>query len=1002
MKKQLRLLLLTFGLFIAFTTHAQNFKVTGKVTGSDGTPIPGVTVSARGTTVGTITDGNGAFQITIPNAKGSLSFSFIGMKTVEQAVNNQSVINIQMQEDVIGLEEVVAVGYGTMKKSDLTGAITTVTSEALTMRPTPTIASALQGQAAGVLVRTQSAAPGGGSSITIRGINSVQSGSGPLYVVDGIPLSNINSIAPEDIQSLEVLKDASATAIYGSRGANGVILITSKKGKAGKTTISYSGRYTTQSMPTDIDLMTGEEFATIYTAYEKAKNPKITQAQLWYNGSTYDRPGPEQAGLGTNWWDVINQTGQVQNHQVSISGGSDKSTYSVSLNYLDDQGMIIGGNFKRFSLRTSNTYEISNWLSAGLDVYITRSANNSSGENTSMEGTAGTVNAVYKMSPTQTVYTPDGAYQQNTMPGTQTLENPLAMAREQTDLTRSQRTFGNFYLNFKPIKDLSVKISAGGDANERKNFFYNPSTTIYGALANGRAQLASNIDSYFINENIVSYKKQIDIHRFDVVAGFTYEQNIYESFGASSSNFFTDAFLFNNLAAANISDKPWSSKNKWSLASGLGRVNYSLKDKYLLTLSGRYDGSSKFGEGNKWGFFPSVAGAWRVSEESFMKNQTVVSNMKLRASHGTTGNSNIGVYQSLATFAIGNYPFGTSVQAGVYADGLENKDLKWETTTSSNIAVDFRLLDKVKITIDAYLKNTSDLLMNVSLIETSGQLSALRNVGSLENRGIEFSADALVVNKAVKWNIKGDIYTNKNKILTLNGDATQAWKIGQPLGAARGYILDGILATQADLDAYVGADGKVMNGAKLGDYRITDTNKDGKISGEDQQVYFDPNPDYTFSINNDISYKNFALSIFIYGSQGNQINNVTLGYLTNLLTVRNNLTSKILNNYWTPEHTTGVKYAAINSNTYNMAGHRNIEDGSFIRLQNVMLSYNLPIKKIFKSARIYVSTQNLLTLTNYSGFDPDISSDTGNQNFGNDRASYPLPKSVTFGIDLTL
>lgn len=506
MKNLFRLVLLALGLFVSTIAQAQNQKVTGKVTGSDGLALTGVTVSIKGTTTGTITDLKGTYQLTIPSGNATLVFSFIGMKTVEKTTNNQGVINVQLEEDIIGIEEVVAVGYGTMKKSDLTGSISSVSSEDLTMRPTPTIASALQGQASGVMVRTQSAAPGGGSSITIRGINSVQSGSGPLFVVDGIPLSNIDAIAPEDIESLEVLKDASATAIYGSRGSNGVILITSKKGKKGKTNISYSARYTSESMPKQIGLMNGQEYASFYTEYEKVKNPKITEAQIWYNGSAYDRPTPEQAGEGTNWWNALTRTGQVQNHQLAINGGSDKNTYSVSLNYLDHEGMFIGGDYKRFGLRTSNTYEIANWLSAGLDLYITRSMENTSGENTAMEGQQGTVNAVYKMSPAQKIYNEDGTYAENTLPGTQTRENPIALANDQTNATRVQRAFGNFYLDFKPVKDLSVKISAGGDANERKVFFYNPTTTIYGALAKGSASLQSNIDSYFINENIVSYK----------------------------------------------------------------------------------------------------------------------------------------------------------------------------------------------------------------------------------------------------------------------------------------------------------------------------------------------------------------------------------------------------------------------------------------------------------------------------------------------------------------
>jgi TonB-linked SusC/RagA family outer membrane protein len=982
-----------------FFAQQKEKTVSGSVSGKGGEAIPGATVVVKGTNNGTITDLNGKFVLPKVPSNAVLMISFVGMKAQEFVVGDQTVFNVIMEEEAIGIDEVVAIGYGTIRKSDLTGSVTSVKSEELVSRPVPTIASALQGLASGVLVRTQSAAPGGKSSIVIRGINSVESEAGPLFVVDGIPMSDISSIAPEDIESLEILKDAAATAIYGSRGSNGVILISSKKGKAGKTLISYSGRYTYETLQKTLDLMNGEEFATVYSEYEKAKKPTLAPENVWYNGSAYDRPTPEQAGEGTDWWDVLTRPGHVQNHQIGISGGSERSTFSASLNYLDQIGMMVGGNYKRFTMRVSNTYEITPWLSSGLDIYITRSYLNSSGENTSMEGQGGTVNAIFKMSPAQKVYTESGDYQPNTLPGTQTNENPLAMALEQTNATRIQKTTGNFYLNFKPTKDLSFKVSAGGISNEGKTYFHNPSTTYYGKLVNGVARLTSNINSYFINENILTYKKTFGSQRINVDAGFTYEQNIYEDFSASTSNYFTDVFKYNNLGAGNLVATPSSSKTKWSLASGLGRINYVLKEKYLLTLVGRYDGCSKFGQGNKWAFFPSVAGAWRVSEESFMNGLEWMTNVKIRASYGTTGNSNIGLYQSLATFTQGNYPFGTTINPGVYLNRLENKDLKWETTVSSNLGVDMRLFDKVNLTVEGYVKKTNDLLMNVNLIETSGQQTALRNVGSLENKGLDISADAVIIDRELKWKAKGSLYLNRNKIIELNGDASQAWRIGKPLGVIRGYILDGILATQEDLDNYLGFDGKPMNGAKLGDYRIIDSNKNGKIDGEDQDIICDPNPDFTYSLGNEFSYKNFSLNIFIYGSQGNQIFNHTARYLTNIQTLRNNLLRDVYNNYWTPERTTNVKYAALGSST---AQQPVIENGSFLRVQNIMLSYNLLLKRIFHSARVYVSAQNLLTITEYSGFDPDISSDTDNNSFGNDRASYPMPKSVTFGVDITL
>ncbi len=983
----------------------QQKSIKGKVTDKSGEPLPGVSIIVTGTTIGTITDLSGDFSISPPTGSKSLSISFMGMQTQVIDIGTSDVINVTLAESETVLDEVVVVGYGTVKKSDLTGSITTVKAKDLTMRPVPTIASALQGQAAGVLVRTQSSAPGGTSSVTIRGINSVMSGSEPLYVVDGIPLQDINSIAPENIESLEVLKDASSTAIYGSRGANGVILITSKKGKSGKPVVTYGTYYSIEKMPTGNELMNAEEFTTLYTEWELNRNPNLTPAQLWYNGSSYDRPLPQNAGIGTDWWKETTQTGHAMNQQFSVSGGGEKNTYSVSLNYLDHKGIIKGGDYNRFDVRTSNTYEINDWVNAGLDLYITRSMKNSSGENTWLELNTGTINAIIKMTAAQSVYAPDGSYQKNTLPGSQTWENPVALANELTDAVRGQRAFGNFYLNIKPLKDLNFKISAGGDANERKTMYYNPSTTIYGGLSKGSALLESNIDSYFITEEILTYKKQIGENRFDLLGGFTYEQSVYENMGGASSNYFTDSYEYNNLAAGSVFDKPYSLKTKWSLASFLGRVNYALKDKYLVSLSGRYDGSSKFGEGNKWGFFPSVAAAWKISDEIFMQDIKWLSNAKLRGSYGSVGNSNIGLYRSLATYTIGNYPIGQAINPGVYATGLENTELKWETTVTAEIAVDFRLFDRVNFTIDAYSKKTNDLLMFVSLIETSGMLTALRNVGELQNRGFEFSADAVVVDKAVVWRIKGDIFTNKSKILKLNGDASQAWKIGQPLGAERGPLIDGIFETQEDLDNYIGADGKVMNGAKLGDYRTVDTNKDGKISGEDNVIIYDPNPRFTYSISNDISYKRFSLNFFTYGTYGNQIRNITGGYLTNLSTIRNNLSKDIVGNYWSTSHPTGVKYPKPGTATTSPV----IEDGTFLRIQNIVLSYSIPIKKV-KSARVYVSGQNLITLTDYSGYDPDVTSPAGvkvgtgvvsNTTIGYDNASYPTPKVVTFGLDLT-
>jgi len=975
--------------------YAQEVTITGKVTDKTGA-MPGVNVVVKGTTKGTVTASDGSYEIDAP-ANGTLVFSFIGMNTKEVEIAGQTTIDVQLETATVGLDEVVAIGYGVMKKSDLTGSVVSIQEDELSNRPAPTLGQAIQGKAAGALVRTNSAAPGGGVSIIIRGHNSVNSSSQPLYVVDGIPLGSIDNIPVEDIKSVEILKDASSTAIYGSRGSNGVVLVTTKKGSVGEPTISYSGRMTMESMPGDLNLMNGQEFATFYTEWEIAQGTE--PSQVHYNGSSYDRPLPANVGEGTDWIDVITQNGLAQNHQINVSGGTDKNTYSVSLNYLDHKGLIKGGDYDRFGLKFSNFYEINNWLESGIDLFLTREITNSSGENVSLEDPVfSPISPATKMPPTLPIYNPDGGYQVNNLPSTQNMENPLAAALEYTNLDKEYSAIGMFYLNFKPFEGFSFKVSGGATVNQGKNYKYNPSNTIYGALLNGSAGLRQFSSNYIINENIATYQKQFgDVHKINAIAGFTYEENVSEFMGASGTNFFTDEFKYNNLAAASSYGQPESGKKKWQMASYLGRINYTLKDKYLFTATGRYDGSSRFGKGNKWALFPSVAAAWRISNEPFMESVEDISNLKLRLSWGEAGNSNIGLYKSLATFSLANYPFGNAIQSGVQATNLSNPDLRWETTETYDFAVDFGFFNnRLNVTFDAYYKKTRDLLMNVATIETSGFRNALRNVGELENKGLEIIIATKILDKNdFTWELNGDISFNRNKILELNGDATQSWKIGHPIGVSRDYDYDGIIRTQEDLDAYVDEEGNPIGGAELGDAKRIDQNDDGRISGDDQVIVFNPNPDFTFGFTNNLSYKRFNLVVSFYGSQGNQVKNRTGMYFTQTRQVRNNMSRKLINNYWTPENV-DADFPSLSSNLgYGIIQY---EDGSFIRLQNVLLSYNLPSLSWLKNASVYVSGQNLLTITNYSGWDPDVNSSEGNQNFGVDRAAYPVPRSFTVGI----
>ena len=1005
MKKIIRILFLSFGLLGVMLAQAQTVNVSGKVTDSNGESLPGVNVVIKGTTTGITTNIDGDYQLSSINSDATLVFSFIGFRTLETPVNGQSTINASLVEDVIGIEEVVAVGYGTMKKSDLTGSVVSVKSEDLLERPSTNLGQALQGKAAGVMVRNTSSAPGGGVSIIIRGHNSVNSGSQPLYIVDGVPLGNINTIPVEDIESVEVLKDASSTAIYGSRGANGVILITTKKGRASaKPEISYSTRFTFETIPGDINLMNGEEFAIFYSEWELARDPGMDPTKVWYNGSSYDRPSSSQAGDGTDWFDAITRTGMVQNHNLSVNGGNEKSTYAMSVSYLNHKGLMISGQYDRINIKSAITSHITDWLDTGMDLFLSNDVKTNSGENTGMEGRGNIINQAIKMSPALPIYTEDGDYQINNLPATQTLENPVAQANEVEDYLRMNRAFGNVYLNVKPIKDLSIKFSVGGDITNTKNYYYDPTTTQYGRLSNGSASLGVSDNTYIINENIATYKKEFGIHKFNVIGGFTYEQAVYERLAASSTDFFTDAFLYNNLAAATTYGTPQSNKTKWSLASGLGRINYVLNDKYLFTATGRYDGSSKFGEGNKWGFFPSFAGAWRISEEAFLEDVEWLTYGKIRTSWGEVGNQNIGLYNSMATFGLANYPIGNTIASGVAAGRLANSDLRWETTQTFNVGFDVGVFNRITLNFDYYQKKTLDLLLGVSLIETSGFSSATMNTGELENEGWELSIDARIIDKAVKWNATASIFQNRNRITKLT-DPTQDWKIGYPTGADRGYVIDGIIRNQADLDAYSDPDGVPISGAQIGDYRRVDLDGDFKIAGEDREIIFNPEPDFSFSMNNEIAWKGFTLSMFLYGNVGGQILNSTKGYMVNLLNVRNNMSRELLSiengvvsrNFWTQENP-DAKYAKLGASPQT---HPLVEDGTFLRIQNLMLSYNLPLEKVFTQSSIYFSVQNLYTFSKYTGWDPDVSSVNSNVDYGIDRASHPVPRSFTMGLNIT-
>lgn len=1045
--KQISLLLIFAFVFGLQVVHAQRLTVTGKVTNPNGDALPGVSIVVQGTTMGTASDNNGSYSVNVPSGTAVLQFSFLGYAQQNIQINGRTVINIILKETVQQMDEVVVVGYGSVKRSDLTGAVSSISTKQLQSVPVTSFDQAMSGRLAGVEVTQSSHSPGGGVSVRIRGGNSINSKVEPLYVIDGFPIYSDNGkipnsgpndgvipqlnllagINPGDIESIEVLKDASATSIYGARGANGVVLITTKKGKAGQTNVEYSAYYGLQKIAHKIDMLDAYQFATIYNemSVNRGQVPRFTSTTL--DGVYYGSPeeykskwNPNKSGIdklpSTDWQNEILRTGSVVNHQITFSGGNENTQYSASTNYFKNQGIIKGGDFSRLSFRVNVDSKINKWLSVGNNLTFSDNVSNNSGSETGLQWfNGGSISAALKAWPTFSPYNPDGTL--NTDVGTSTLRgNPLAFVLDAKNELVNDRLLGNIYGTIRIMEGLNLRISAGTDVNIIRRNRYFPVSTYEGLMQNGSAAKNYTNSNSWLNENILTYNKTFGIHAINIVAGYTRQQEIDEGSSSSATGFPSDAFMDDNMSAGSVQTWPtYSYKYKWALASWLGRINYGLNNKYLLTLTGRADGSSKFGEDNKWAFFPSVALAWKLSQEDFIKNLGVFSNLKIRLSYGKTGNSEIGLYSSLASLGMQNYTFGeTFLSTGVGPVSMANPDLKWETTDQYDAGLEMGFIDnRLNFVIDGYYKKTTDLLLNVNLPATSGYSSALKNIGSLENKGMEFSLNYDVLVGKFKWNVSGIVSFNRNKILSLTegGGITMAdggidkhggqvyLNVGLPVGVWRYPVILGIFHNQAEVDAYVNSEGApIQPGAAPGDVKYKDVDGDGNYDGEDVDIIGDPNPDFIFGLTNEFSYKNFELSIFINGSQGNDIVAPLFAHAHELATMGNgNLTADMWNR-WTPENTnTDIPRAGA---TYDY-GNNQVFDGSFIRLKNIRLSYNIPANKIpwLKNGQVYLNIQNLFTLTNYPGYDPEVNS-AGQSSWqrGIDLNGFPSYKEIMIGI----
>lgn len=965
--------------------------VSGIVTDMNNVPLGGANVIEKGTTNGVVTDFDGRFEIQVKGSESVLSFSFIGFKSKNIVIGDNTLLNIQLEEDAQGLDEVVVVGYGSVKRADVTGAVSTVDSETITAIPTSDVQQALKGRSAGVRVVQNSGQPGSSVQIQIRGGNSYLGDNNPLYVVDGFPITgDISFLNPADIQTIDILKDASATAIYGSRGANGVVMITTKGGRKGqKGRIDLQSYYGSQHVIDRYEMMNTTQFV------------ELANQQALNEGKSLPFDVNHMPILNTNWQDEIFRTAGIQSHTLSFSGGSDKSSYSVSANYFDQEGVIINSSLKRGSLRLSLNQDVNDWLRLSTNAVVTRTENNDANVNNGSGGGNNIFSAALAAPPTISPYDEQGNLNDvGIYPFSPVvINNPLAYASI-LDQQLSTKVLGNIALEFSFSEYLKFKVLGGTEQLFTEENYYSPSVIANRSPTGfARTSLLRNIS--YLNENILTYDRQIgkDDH-ISLVGGFTV-QTFQSKYNQSSATGFANDDLQNNALGSGDTTLPnQSSITEWTLLSWLGRVNYSINDKYLFTASIRADGSSRFGENNKWGVFSSGAFAWKINNEEFLKNWDALSNLKLRIGYGETGSTAINPYQSLNSLQQARATFGNSDAIGFASLSAPNPDLRWETTSQLGIGLDVGFLnDKYRFTVDYYNKKTTDLLAIIPLPGSVGYSSQITNLGEVGNYGMEFSLGATIFQGEFTWDVLGQLSFNRNEVISIGEDILggpldipfaapiNIAREGEPLGMFYGFLEDGY--------------------DDQGVIKYQDLNGDGEISNEDQQIIGNPYPDFIYGLNNTFHYKNIELNIFIEGSQGNDIFWATGAVVSNSLSEGGNQLADLSENYWTPDNTSALYPAPTSNRSQFRVSDRFIKDGSYLRLKNVRLAYNVPLSEIkipIESLQVYVSGQNLFTLSNYPGLDPEVNtrSAKGDLRIGIDQTGYPSSKIITLGLNMQL
>ena len=952
-------------------------KLTGTVTDENGTGMPGVTIAKKGTSSGANSDVNGKYSIDV-NPGDVLVYSFVGYKSQEVKITNQSVLNIQLAVDAKSLEEIVVTGYGNQKKKDFLGSSSSIKSATIQEMPVVSVESAMQGRMTGVQVQQSSGQPGAGISIRVRGVTSIAGGNEPLFVIDGVPqynndnraMNGMSSFNASDIESIEVLKDASATAIYGSRGANGVVQITTKSGKAGVSRVTYESTYTNQIIQRKLNLMNGVQMLDFIKKYYANSNlalpAEVTNA----------------TNAETDWQDQVLRAALQQNHTLSFSGGNDKTQYYVSGNYLDQPGIIKGSDFNRGSMRFNLTSQLNSRIS--LRTYMTASRTVSNGFSASdnsptrYTGKNG-VGAMVLASPTVPVYNADGTYG-NPRPFSFSgidVENPLAFTKESLDRNTVVRFQGGMDFNVKIAEGLVNTTRLGGDYFSARADLYFPIVLAQLSSGVGIGQLTTTSSLNVVAEDYLEYKKKFGDLEFEGIVGGSIQSAQQDIINLLGSKYISDDLKNYSFAAAGSVSKPVTDIITNRLVSGFSRVRLNFKDRYLFTASIRRDGASVFSKNKKYGVFPSLGLAWKASEEPFMKNVTAISNLKVRATWGQSGNPAIQPYQSLLIGNVINTAQGAGSGLAVgLSPTLPNDNLTWETTTQTNAGLDFGFLnDKYRVTLDYYVKNTTSLLATVQLPPSSGYNTIIDNVGEVENKGFELEIGTdLIATKDLRWSIDANLSINKNKVV--------ATKNNLPFSSGNSRITPG--------DPLSSFYGPKFNGyAADGEMAFMDVNGDGIIDGRDNQYIGNPYPSTIIGLNTSLKYKRFNFMMTWSSVQGNSIDNQML-FTAATPTPIYNRSAEIYNYYPKPR-----------ASNIHRRSDLFIEDGSYIRLRNIRLDYSLPLgdTKFIKSANIYLSGNNIITITDYKGYDPEVNAFSGNSlQQGVDNGAYPGSKTVTLGL----